>query len=227
MYKRAHLYFSLALLLAIIGFFPSYFSRLGQTDVVRHFHGITALAWMLLLVAQAWLIREGNRPVHRRLGKSAFVLAPLFIASGLLVTHSMLLGANPFQRAFGPQLAFLDLTSVIYFGIVVGLAIGHRRNIQLHARYMASTVVLVLPPAVSRILGMGIPGISSFEAAVHVGYFLTASVVLLLIIDDRRMGRIRLPYPMLLVVLLVQQAGFVLAPHCRPWLDFCKWIGAL
>jgi uncharacterized membrane protein YozB (DUF420 family) len=227
LYKRAHIYFSLAILVAFIGFFPSYFSRLGQTDAIRHFHGLTALAWMLLLLMQAWLIRQGNRPWHRRLGRSAFVLAPLFIASGLLVTHSMLLGANPFQRAFGPQLAFLDLTSVIYFGIVVGLAIRHRRNIQLHARYMASTAVLVLPPAVSRIMGMGIPGISSFEASVHVGYFLTELVVLLLIIDDRRMGRVRLPYPMLMAVLLVQQAGFVLLPHWQPWLDLCKWIGTL
>jgi len=227
LYKRAHVYFSLALLVAVIGFFPSYFSRLGQTDVVRHFHGITALAWMLLLVAQAWLIRQGNRPVHRRIGKSAFVLAPLFIASGLLVTHSMLGGANAFQRAFGPQLAFLDLSSVIYFGVVVGLAIRHRRNIQLHARYMASTVVLVLPPAVSRILGMGVPGIHSFEASVHAAYFLSQLIVVLLLLDDRRLGRIRHPYPVLLVFLLVQQIGFVLVPHWQPWLDLCKWIGTL
>jgi len=227
LYKRAYVYFSLAILLAVIGFFPSYFSVLGQTDAVRHFHGITALAWMLLLVVQAWLIRQGNRPLHRSLGKSAFVLAPLFVASGLLVMHSMLGGANPFQRAFGPQLAFIDLSTVIYFGIAVGLAIRHRRNVQLHARYMASTVVLVLLPAVSRILGMGVPGIDSFEASVHGGFFFSELIVLLLLLDDRRLGRIRRPYPVLLGFLLAQQIGFVLVANWQPWLDFCRWVGAL
>jgi uncharacterized membrane protein YozB (DUF420 family) len=227
LYKRAHIYFSLALLLALIGFFPSYFSRLGQTDAVRHFHGITALIWMLLLVTQAWLMRQGKRPLHRTLGKSALLLAPLFVASGVLVVHSMLQGSNPFQRAFGPQLAWLDLSTVVYFGMVVGLALRQSRNIQLHARYMASTVVLVLPPAVGRIMGMGVPGIHSFEAAVHAAYFFSELITLLLILDDRRLGRIRLPYPMLLVFLLAQQAGFVLAPHCQPWLNLCNWIAAL
>ena len=227
MYKRAHVYFSLALLLAIIGFFPSYFSRLGQTDAIKHFHGIAALTWMILLVTQAWLMRQGNRRLHRALGRTSLVIAPLFVASGLLVVHSMLTGGNPFQRAFGPQLAWLDLITVFYFAFVVGQAIKHRRNVQLHARYMASTAVLVLPPAVARIMGMGIPGIHSFEAAVHAAYFFSELVVLLLLMDDWRMGRVRLPYPLLMLVLVIEQLGFVWIAQFQPWLDLCRWISSV
>ncbi len=42
MYPRAYIYFTLALAISVAGFFPSYFGRLGDTDLKHHFHGITA-----------------------------------------------------------------------------------------------------------------------------------------------------------------------------------------
>ncbi len=41
-YPRAWLYLSLALVVVVAGFFPSYFGRLDAMDRAYHLHGITA-----------------------------------------------------------------------------------------------------------------------------------------------------------------------------------------
>lgn len=217
LYPRAPIYFSLVLLTAATGFYPSYFSRFGKTDAVHHFHGLTATAWILMLVAQAWLIQQRQFGTHRLIGRISLVLAPLFIISGLLVTQTMLAASNGFNKAFGARLAFVDLTTLAFFAAAYGLAIAHRRNTPLHARYMASTAVLVLPPALARALAGLMPGIHSFEAAFHGAFLLTELVVIALIVDDARQGKIRGPYLALLALTLVQHAGFEFVPRIEWW----------
>jgi len=68
-YRNAYIYFLLALLVAIIGFFPSYFAKLRDTDAVHQFHGILASVWMIGLVTQSWLMRQGMISAHRTVGK--------------------------------------------------------------------------------------------------------------------------------------------------------------
>ena len=227
MYPRAHIYFAMALLVALIGFYPSYFSRLTQADAAHHFHGITATGWMVMLIVQSWLMHQRQLHLHRALGKTSLVLVPLFVVSGLMVVHVLLSATHSFAIAFGPRLAFLDFTTLAYFVATYGLALHYRRNVQLHARLMASTVVLVLPPALSRLIANYVPVINSFEAAVHVSYWLTELVAAALILDDRRSGRIRAPYVSLLGILVVQQLGFLLLPSAAWWTRFSAWFGAL
>lgn len=226
-YRNSPIYFSLVLLVAIIGFFPSFFSKLGETDATHHFHGFTATAWMLLLITQGWLMRQRNFSSHRMFGKLSFVIAPLFIASGFLMIHAMLASTNGFSRTFGARLAFVDITTITYFAIAYGLAIHYRSTLQLHARYMASTAILVLPPALGRAIGNLVPGIESFEAAFHWGFAISALVVVALIVHDARSGQLRPPYLLLLGLLLLQQASFVVIPSLVWWNDLCAWIGSL
>lgn len=227
MYQRAYIYFSLATLVAFLGFFPSYFSRLGSTDAAHHFHGIMASAWMLMLVLQAWLMRQKKMVLHRSIGKLSIVIAPLFWVSGLLVMHVMLASDSPFSKMFGKRLAFLDLTTILYFAFAYIAAIYYRSNVQLHARFMASTAILVLPPALARFLGNYVPGVSSFEMGVHGSYLISELIVVLLLLDDKRLGHIRLPYVGLLLLLLVQHLGFMSMHHVEAWVQWCNWFAAL
>ena len=48
-----------------------------------HFHGATALGWILLLIGQTVLVRERRTPLHRRVGQLALPLALLVWASGI------------------------------------------------------------------------------------------------------------------------------------------------
>ena len=115
LYPRAPIYFLLVFLVAIIGFYPSFFSKLRETDAIRHFHGLMATAWMLMLIAQGWLMRQRKFSSHRAFGKLSFFLAPLFIASGFLMIHSMLASTNGFSRTFGARLAFVDIATIPYW----------------------------------------------------------------------------------------------------------------
>jgi uncharacterized membrane protein YozB (DUF420 family) len=226
-YARAPFYFALALLCAVIGFFPSYFAQLRETDLAHHFHGITASLWMIMLIAQSWLMRRGLVVQHRRLGKLSLIVAPAFVISGIMMVHVMLSGVDDFSRTFGPRLAFLDLTTMIYFLVAYVLALHYRRNVQLHARFMASTAVLVLPPAISRLLGNLVPAVQSFEQALHGAYFICEIIVCLLLLSDFRRGRIRAPYIVLMVLLVAQQIGFLLLPSLDAWRAITRWIAAL
>lgn len=215
MYPRAHRYFTLALLITVAGFFPSYFAVLRTTDAVHHFHGLTATAWMLLLILQSWLYAQGKLSLHRTLGRLSLILVPGFLASGMWVVRTMLISRGGFNLTFGAQLAAVDGISLAAFAGAYGLGFHYRRNLALHARFMASTVLLVLPPALARLLPAMLPAIRSFELAFHLSFALTELVVLALLWDDRRSGRVRAPYLLLLGALLAQQVAFVLVPHFR------------
>lgn len=227
LYPRAPYYFLALLLVALAAFFPSYLSRLGETDWVRHFHGVVSIAWMLLLVAQGVLASRRRFATHRALGKSAYVLAPLFVLSGLLIIQGMARGANPFQQAFGARLAWVDLLATGFFAAAVALAIRHRRNVQLHARWMATTALLLLPPALGRLAPAVLPFVQSFDAAFHAAFVATELLVLLLILDDRRAGQSLPPYRALLALTIAQHAGFALLGGVPAWQAFVQGIGRL
>ncbi len=222
-YRNAYIYFSLALLVAIVGFYPSYFAKLPDTDAVHHFHGILASVWMIGLITQSWLMRQGMMSAHRTIGKISLLVAPLFVISGILVVHVMLTNNDESSLAFGGRLAFIDMITLCYFSLAYSLAIHHRRKTQLHARYMASTVILVLPPALVRLLSI-VPGIDSFEAALHGSYFICEAIVAMLLLDDYRKGRVRAPYVFLLSILVLQHLSFMVYPSPMWWTAVTSWI---
>lgn len=227
MYPRAERYFALALLVAAVGFFPSYFGRFSSASAIHHFHGLSATAWLLCLVAQAWLMRTRRLRLHRWLGWSSVVLAACLFSSGLLVVHAMLASKGNFSKTFGPRLSFLDVTTLSWFLIAYVLALVYRRRVQLHARFMASTAILVLPPALARLLLFYVPGFSAFPVAVQGGLVLAELATVLLLWDDHRRGGLSKPYLALLAVLLIQHAGFVFVPDWPAWNAFAAWYGTL
>lgn len=206
-YARTPLFFVLVLLAGLWGFYPSYLARLGETDLSHHAHGLTAFAWMLMLVGQATLIRLRKRALHRRIGQLAYGLAPLFIAAGLWMTWQTAHPDNPFSRRFGPRLVPVDLSFLLGFAVAFLLAIKHRRDIHRHARYMAVTGLLILPPALARLAPQVLP-VRGFELAFHIAYFVTEAVTAVLIAVSWRLRQPVLPFVLLMALLVLQQIGF-------------------
>ncbi|MGZ3183027.1 MAG: hypothetical protein ACXU8N_11355 [Telluria sp.] len=225
MYRNASLYFFLAFLVALAGFYPTYLTQLGSTDPVRHFHGIMATLWMLLLMAQAWFMRRRKVELHRRLGRMSLLLVPLFVLSGTLVVHAMLSETSRgFVQAYGARLAFLDVTSLAYFVWTYTMALRHRRDVQLHQRYMSSTVVLLLPPALARLVAIRFH--TSFDFALHASFVIAEAVTLALLADDKLRGKVRAPYLILLGFTVFQHASVLLTPQWTWWNQVCHAIGA-
>ena len=206
-YARLPFYFGLVLLAGLAGFYPSYLARLGEADLGHHAHGLTAFAWMLLLIVQSTLMRLRLRPLHRRVGRLALVLVPLFLAAGLWMTWQTAHPDNPFSRRFGPRLVPVDLSFLLGFAAAFVLAMKHRRDIHRHARYMAVTGLLILPPALARLAPQVLP-VRGFEMAFHIAYFATEAITAVLITISWRLRQPVLPFVLLMALLLLQQVGF-------------------
>ncbi len=226
LYRNSPFYFALLLLIALIGFFPSFYGRIGDAKLTHLVHGGTATLWMLLLIGQSWLVRQRQMRWHRAIGKFSVVLVVLFAIGGVMIDHDLLTRDGGFARAFGHRLFFLDMLATVYFVVAWGLAIRYRRNVQLHARFMSSTALLLLPPALGRVLGFHVlPQGSSFALAFHLSFAISALVVIALLLHDRRSsGKMRAPYLILLGVMAVQQASYEVLPRMDAWMDLVAWI---
>jgi hypothetical protein len=228
LYHRSPFYFSLLLLIALIGFYPSFYSRAIASSGLHQFHGIVATLWLLLLISQGWLMRRKRISVHRSVGKLSLVLVPLFAISGLMMVHDMLTRDSGFARTFGPRLAFIDLSSIVFFVFAFCMAIYFRRDVGLHARFMASTALPLLPPALLRVLGTHVPSVTTFDMALHLSYVATELVVVALLLNDRKQsGHMRAPFLILLALLLVQQASFEWSTQLGPWMAILTWFRAI
>lgn len=225
-YARSPLYLAGLLALAVLGFYRSYFAQLLATDAVHHLHGLAATAWLVMLCGQAWLYRTRRLALHRQLGRWSLVLVPVFLLSGVLVLRRMLSSQDGFSQAYGMRLSIVDVSSLAYFALAFGLALHFRRRLPLHARFMVSTALLVLPPALARAAGQYVPGVNSFEAAFHTGYGASELMVVALIVHDLRSGGWRWPYPLLLAVMLLQQVGFHAVPHWPLWQGWMQQLAA-
>lgn len=168
------------------------FAARGFVDYAKapawlHLHGLVMLSWLALLVAQPSLIRAGNHALHRRLGWLGAGLAVLVCVVGSFAGLKTIEIAHvpPF---FTPPF-FLALTQVgiVTFGGLVIAAIVRRRDQRWHERLMAGSAILLMEPALGRVLPM--PLIMPWgEIAVMI---VQLGVIALIARHDRRvLGRI-------------------------------------
>jgi hypothetical protein len=202
-YRNAYLYFTLAAALTIFAFFPSYFNRLKITESAHHFHGITATLWLIILIIQPFLFQAGKLKWHRMIGKISFILVPLIIISALNMVQIMLINKDSYPPNIPDRLAFIDFATLIQFLLFYLLAIYKRKEIQLHARYMVCTVLGPLIPALTRLL-FRFPSIDNFNKSLNISYIIIEIVLVLLLLDDTRSGKIKLPYVLALILFILQ-----------------------
>ncbi len=192
-YADAWLYFLLGLGVTVAGFWPSFFSRPAANPLPHVLHGVVATAWLALLVAQAALMRLRRPSWHRTLGKASYLLMPALIVTGAWVLHLMLAGQTRLPPPLARMLGFIDLVTLVFLAVAFALAIANRRNVQLHARWMATTLLIVLPPALTRLMFI-VFGAIPFPRALALAYAVLVAVCAVLIYVDWRGGRLRAPY---------------------------------
>ena len=205
--SSAPFWFFLLLLIGVAGFWRSYFARFAAVDPAHHFHSLTALSWMALLLAQGALARSRRFVLHRRLGRLSYVLAPLFLLAGARMIVALLAGTDAFARAHGARLVPVDVVALAAFALLFAQAIRHRRDPARHARYMAGTGVLLLSPALARLLPL-LGSVRGFEATIDGAFLLTELLVLACLYLDRPGGRLQPPHLVLLASTLVQHLVF-------------------
>lgn len=190
LYPYASYYFALALIITWVGFSQSYFGRLNQVSIFHHIHGALAGGWILVLIIQPILYQKGKLVLHGKIGKLAgYVLFPLLLLGGLKMIHSMLNSAAAYPPGAVNRLAYLDFVSVLLLIYFFYQGISKAKQLQLHARNMSMTVLIMLPPAIARMLFL-IPWFDSFDKTLNASYGLIVLILGILLFDDHKKGKI-------------------------------------
>ncbi|MEX2526496.1 MAG: hypothetical protein WEA09_02560 [Gemmatimonadota bacterium] len=225
MYRRAHIWFFVAFVVVLGGFGPTFFTRLGETPWSYLIHGGSATLWFIMLISQSWLITHGQPGWHRKLGWASLAVFPAMLLSGLHMVRLMLTVRLEGYGDLAYTLALIDIPSVVLLGVFYALALKHRREVQLHSRYMSATVILLLPPALGRFMAFWVPGIDGLVPALNPMMVVTEAIAVALIIHDWRGGKVYPPYPITLGALVVIHALMWPAPRMEWWVAFSLWFG--
>lgn len=230
----------LALLIAVLGFTPTYWAQLpaGTTNAspLIHLHALAFTAWPLLLVSQALRIERGKLRNHRAWGIAGISLATVMmivgIATAVVAMQTRLAnGEGDAARAF----LIVPITGVSVFYLYFMAAAFNFTRPDWHKRFVIVATSSVLQAAMARFAffanhGMG-PGIrpTSFPSAPATAplvgsLLLDLMVVYGMVIDWRRDGR---PHPAWLWglggLLIVQLARAPLSTTSA-WLAFADWL---
>ena len=130
------------------------FVDFGHIPPYIHLHALVMLGWLGLTVAQPMLAERRDRALHRKLGWIGAVLAGLVVVLGSFVAIKII-AAHREPPFFTPPY-FLALTQVglLVFAGLVAAAIARRRETQWHRRLIIGSTVLLMEPALGRLLPM-------------------------------------------------------------------------
>jgi hypothetical protein len=218
MYRASAFYFFALLLLAVAGFWPSYFRpKQFEADWHVHLHGIAMFLWVAMLVTQAALMRAGARGTHRALGRASFVLVPVIVASTLLLAHYRMRSGidKDMLYFFGVQLGLLTAFLIAYGG-----AILNRRTPAVHMRFMVCTALALIDPILARLLynhfGIEPPLLQLIT------YGVIDAILLVLIILDRIERHYAAVYQGMLVIFVATQVPTLLFTQTPWWRAFIQ-----
>jgi hypothetical protein len=199
-FDRSGYYFIALMALAIAGFWPSYFSRFfnGTNDYnfYFHFHAVMMVLWVAVLIIQPILIRKKKVRIHRVIGKLTYLLMPVMLLSVLLILNSGLKQLPAEEISFS-QVIF-PVRDFFLLAIAFSIGVWHRRNVQIHARAMIITGIVFIEPALFRLLGRIFKGMG--PTGFLVGVVLILSLLITLIIRERRQKSARWLFPAFLII---------------------------
>jgi hypothetical protein len=139
------------------------FSLRGFVDVrsaplLTHLHGAFMVAWLGVVVAQNVLVHRGELGIHRKLGWLAAALVAAIAVLGVTVGFSAVAGQRVPPFFSNPYFLALTMIEPIVFAGVVAWGVSLRRNTQWHRRAMLGATVIILEPALGRLLPMPLMG---------------------------------------------------------------------
>lgn len=224
-FDKAGIYLMALLVVAILGFWPSYFSKFvdGTANFTQyiHVHAVIMLFWVLALIAQPILIRKGQLSLHRLIGKISYVLFPLVIIAAALLAHHR----TEFSRDVARGL-FITFKDIVVLLVAYGIAIAYRKDTAIHARAMIATAIPFLEPALVRFLGWILP--KDFSVNPYLLTVLIMDLILIgLIIRERKEKRGRWVFPLILGLYFIIQFIIFNRVEIPGWQSLAEWYASL
>lgn len=159
--------------IVLVGFVPDSIMKVAMVKaggrppfpIVMHMHAVLMGSFLLLLLAQTWMVATGKCALHKQVGIVAFVLVPAIVVVGLILAptiyHQVWGGAHfgpPQARAaLGPvvpmleNILLLQISAGLLFATFIGIALSARStNSGLHKRMMILATAMPLGASIDR-----------------------------------------------------------------------------
>ena len=212
--------------IAVTGFSTTFFIPVARgtfdAPVVIHVHAALLFGWLLLLIAQSFLVRTSNIALHKRIGWWGATLALSIVLSGVLVgIHATRRDLAQLHDDFVLGQLFNIVIEMALFGGLVAAAILLRRDGESHKRLLLLATISVLAPAWLRLRHL-FPAIPNPFVTLS---FAADSLVLVLIVRDwitlRRVHPVYIWAGGGMVLVHMIELAAITSP---PWLWLSAWL---
>jgi hypothetical protein len=215
---------SLITVTAFAGFAPSFYLRAAfhpgtELSILLHVHGAVFSAWIILFLVQAILISRGSRTLHRRLGWAAAAIAIAMVALVAGATVEEMRRVPPFPPP--PVALALNTFDTVVFAILVGSAIGLRKQPGWHKRLLLSATLVLLGAPILRLLIL-LAGHVSHELLVMDLVLVDLFFLVCFAADLHTRRRIHPAYLWAFALLLVDQVTTMSVMAWPPWVSFAN-----
>ncbi|WP_445731468.1 hypothetical protein [Mariniflexile sp.] len=227
-FEKSGYYFIGLLVLVLLGFWPSYFSKYmdgtANFNMYFHFHAVMASLWVVILITQPILIRKKKLAIHRSIGKLSYIILPLFFISVILLKHYRIGGQ--ITENLGASL-WLQTKDVVIIGIMYSIAIRHRHNVQIHARAMIATGIVFIEPTLGRFIILTILPEPDFFLGLAITVAIMYALIVSLIFIERKQKSGRWVFPTLLILFIIFHYLIFFQISFPLWDAFAKWFALL
>src|SRR3954469_22335687 len=161
------------IVIVLVGFIPDAMMKVAMVKagarppfpMILHVHAVLMGSFLLLLLAQTWLMATGRKALHMQLGLVGMVLAAALVVAGFLLAPTMYYqvwgGANfgppAVRQALAPVLPLVEnillLQMAAGFMFAVFITVGltaRRRDAGLHKRMVILAIAVPLGAAIDR-----------------------------------------------------------------------------
>jgi hypothetical protein len=229
--------------LTLIGFWPTYFSKLFETlPSVFHIHAFFMTLWIALALTQPLLISLKKHKWHKTIGRISYLIMPMiFLAVYFMIRYSYyhelerlssveirnkynLTNNEIYQYAAAYQIkALIDFIWLIVF---YTLAIIYRKRVLFHATYMVAAIFTLLGPTFDRVMGQVLNYFEKpFAGFVeYVVFFITLLFFFLLMIFQRQKGNTVIPSAICFSVYALGVLGYKYLPLTTSWQSLVELI---
>jgi hypothetical protein len=159
--------------IVLVGFIPDAIGKVEAVQagrrppfpLVLHMHAVAMGSFLVLLLAQTWLMATGRRGLHMQLGIAGMVLAAALVVVGFILAptmyHQVWNGAHFGPPAARPALTaalplvenilLLQITAGFMFALFITIALAARdRDPGLHKRMVFLAIAVPLGAAIDR-----------------------------------------------------------------------------
>lgn len=228
MTKTAALTATAAIPLVILAFWPMYFSRsFADVDRYTHLHAATGSLWFLLLIAQPLAIHRGWYRLHIRLGRASYVLAPLFVVAGLLLSHHRLKAMTDETFAAEGFSHYLPFYASAVFALAYWFGLRHRKDAELHGRFMLLTAIPLIDPVIGRIIFFNVPALPSPWLYQVVTFAMATTIAAIIVFSYRGLASSRRALLSYFIALVALELGWFSVSLTPQWLEAMRWFRSL